>query len=559
MKLAWLPILALLAAVSGARAQLSPGTLARAHADLEGLRNCTQCHQLGSGVVESRCLACHGALEARLAAGAGFHSGADVRTGTCAGCHSDHHGLDFEMIHWEGGQEAFDHRRSGWPLEGAHDALACDDCHRTELLPADWLAQHAEVDAESTFLGLPTDCAACHADEHRGQFAREGRSDCARCHDQTAWSPASGFDHADAAYPLEGAHRDVDCAACHETQARPLADDGFRVDASTEDDRFARYRGLAFDRCLDCHKDPHEGTLGSDCGSCHTTSGFATDGGFDHDRTRWPLVGAHRTATCEACHRGAGGETRLRPAFQRCSACHADEHAGQFAGRGAGDDCATCHDQQRFSPALFGSQEHAMSAWPLAGAHRAVACVDCHLRAEDTGVVRWAGLATDCEACHANPHGEEIPRQSPDADDRCLACHGVDDWSAADYDHGQARFALEGRHARLACAACHRAEQDANVVRLKPLPLACAGCHADEHAGQLERDGTTACERCHGPADWSAPRFDHGRDSAFALDGEHDGLDCSACHGLERIDGKERRRWRPLGTRCSDCHGSAAP
>lgn len=550
-----LALLALLA-VRPAVAQLSPGELAAAHAELEGLRNCTQCHQLGSGVSETRCLACHGALAARIGSDEGWHAREETRAKACSECHSDHHGRDFEMVHWPGGQEVFEHEQTGWPLEGAHDDALCADCHRPELLDADWLAAHAEVNAKTSYLGLPTDCAACHADEHRGQFEDGGRTDCASCHALDAWVPAPGFDHGETAYPLEGAHRGLECAACHEAAPRPLAAAGFRVDAADEDGLAGLYRGLAFQRCVDCHRDPHDGALGADCESCHTTATFAVgENGFDHDRTRWPLKGAHRRTACEACHRGTGGETRMRPAFDRCDACHADEHGGQFAGRAAGDDCSACHDESRFSPARFGMTEHADTDWPLEGSHLAVACMDCH-RPEDGRPTRYAGLETDCEACHDNVHGDEIAAAIPGEADRCSLCHGPESWSVADYDHGGSRFPLEGRHVDAACAACHRAPARGGELRLKPLPVDCASCHEDAHDGQFALDGATACDRCHGPSDWSASRFDHDRDSAFELDGEHRDLHCSACHGSELIDGKERVRWKPLGSRCSDCHGS---
>ena len=40
-------------------AQLSPGDLTKAHANLEGLSNCTKCHELGDKVTNTKCLDCH--------------------------------------------------------------------------------------------------------------------------------------------------------------------------------------------------------------------------------------------------------------------------------------------------------------------------------------------------------------------------------------------------------------------------------------------------------------------------------------------------------------------
>jgi len=47
--------------------------------------------------------------------------------------------------------------------------------------------------------------------------------------------------------------------------------------------RAARYRGLKFSRCGDCHGDQHKGEFaktdfGSECKQCHATAGFRLPG-----------------------------------------------------------------------------------------------------------------------------------------------------------------------------------------------------------------------------------------------------------------------------------------
>ena len=69
------------------------------------------------------------------------------------------------------------------------------------------------------------------------------------------------FDHDKATrFALTGAHRNVECDACHR------AGDGGRAVA-------AAARG----GCQQCHRrdDPHRGQFGSDCGQCHDTASFA--------------------------------------------------------------------------------------------------------------------------------------------------------------------------------------------------------------------------------------------------------------------------------------------
>ena len=48
-------------------ALVSPGRLARAHAQLEGIRGCQNCHEPGQRVTARRCLTCHKPVEERMA------------------------------------------------------------------------------------------------------------------------------------------------------------------------------------------------------------------------------------------------------------------------------------------------------------------------------------------------------------------------------------------------------------------------------------------------------------------------------------------------------------
>ena len=52
-------------------------------------------------------------------------------TQPCAACHPDHAGRDFALISWtEGDPARFDHRRTGWTLEGSHGKVECAKCHK---------------------------------------------------------------------------------------------------------------------------------------------------------------------------------------------------------------------------------------------------------------------------------------------------------------------------------------------------------------------------------------------------------------------------------------------
>lgn len=513
-----------------AQAQISPGPLSQPHAKLEGSGQCLACHDPRQGVSSAKCFGCHQPLQERVKAGLGLHARSDHAD--CKVCHVEHQGKDFELVYWgKSGRAAFDHRQTGHSLVGRHQRLACDQCHKTRSM-----------------LGLSTACVSCHKDPHRGEM--KGKS-CPACHTEEAWKPATGFDHGKTSFPLTGRHLTTACGRCH-GPAR-LAVDGAIV---------RTFGAVAGKDCASCHDDVHEGRLGRNCVQCHTTAGWrgARPPGFDHSRTAYPLTGRHAGVACERCH--VPGQ-RLRPRHERCADCHGDVHGAQFAARADGGNCESCHDVKAFVPARFGPEEHSRTAYPLVGAHLAVACNDCHpprppgaAGAEHRSVTPRRGPdfrrgARRCIDCHADPHGTgAVP-----AGMSCEDCHRVASWRQSHFDHGRTRFALTGRHERVACAACHRAAADRSKWRFVGVSTACASCHRDPHLGQFAAAGVTACERCHTTEDTRATGFDHGRDSSYPLDGAHKAVACALCHRTETKDGRAFVRYTPVPKTCRGCHG----
>jgi len=563
-----------LACVAPARAQLSPGPLSRAHAALEGVANCTKCHEAGRRLSADRCLDCHTALAGRLRAGDGLHArpGHDA----CETCHAEHHGREYELVWWgKAGRDAFDHAQAGWPLAGRHAGVACDRCHAPERLGAEPARALREGGAnpQRTHLGLDAACAACHADPHERRLG----ADCAGCHDERGWRPATRpFDHGRARYALTGRHVEVACAKCHPPLDPAAAGATPAPAAAPGAGPRLRLSGLRFASCADCHRDPHEGRLGADCARCHDTAGWraVAQARFDHDRTRYPLRGRHAAVPCRDCHRPDRPAGRQR--FAACTDCHADAHVGQFARSPGGADCARCHTVAGFSPATFTVADHARTAYPLAGAHLATPCVACHARPAPTAppaAIPFRFATTRCAQCHADPHRGQADRWVREGG--CEACHVVESFRAVRFDHAATAFPLEARHAAVSCLACHgpstpgltapppaappaRAGREAPIV-LSGVATACAACHRDPHAGQF-RDagagGATRCERCHTPANWRPDRFDHTRDARFVLDGAHRRARCEQCH--PRTEAGEERfvRYKPLDTACRACHAT---
>ncbi|MCP4205353.1 MAG: hypothetical protein GY769_25865 [bacterium] len=550
--------------VRGVDAQISPGELSRAHEELEGSGNCLQCHQSGERVPPAKCLSCHEVLGRRIGSDLGLHARPEYED--CKTCHIEHHGRDFELVWWgKEGREAFEHSLAGYHLEGAHATIQCEECHRPSLIgnPEELLAQSKALDR--TYLGLDSVCLSCHEDEHRGQIAPDS---CSTCHGFAMWKPASLFDHGEASFPLTGRHRRVGCEECHARIPDPTSTDG---------DTYLRFAVSAFRSCTDCHRDPHEGRLGGDCTTCHSTAGWAQFNRleFDHDRTRFALEGAHRTVACEKCH--APGSNFRVARFDRCVDCHDDAHLGQFLDRTDGGICESCHTAERFAPASFTVLAHQETDYPLEGAHLATACVACHQTIPLAELAQRVQLpvpprttlpdvvmqfrfdSTECQACHQDPHRGEVDRWVQKG--TCEVCHLLAGWRQLVFDHDLTDYPLQGRHAEVACQECHlETERDSGdkLIRMVGASPACNACHEDTHFGQLnEPDGLPRCEHCHGFVDWKESFFDHSRDSSYPLEGAHLRVACDECHPTETRDDRVFFRYKPLGATCEDCHTSA--
>lgn len=521
-----------------ARAQISPGPLARAHEPLEGALRCVSCHGVGGkDQMNALCLQCHKEVAWLVQRRRGFHARQPDRR--CASCHPDHAGRDFALIAWPGGDPLrFDHGLAGWALEGRHQRLRCAECHKPAFRIGEAARLSPRKGAEPGWIGLERRCTACHEDVHRGTLSR----DCLTCHDQTRWKPAPGFDHAKTDYPLSGKHREVACASCH--RARP---GGAPV-----------FKPVAHRDCSACHRDPHRGRFSGSCSGCHVTTGFKVidRGHFDHARTRFPLRGRHASVSCSACHDVPGLRGR-NPPFATCAGCHADPHAGTATLAGAVVDCSACHDEAGFTVSTYTVARHARAKYPLEGRHRRVACLDCH-RKRPAGVpAAQLGSAAilmrpafgSCRDCHGDDHGGQLAGRA----DRgaCSACHTVAGWRPATFTtaaHARTRFALDARHAEVTCRVCHGPSREGLPafpaaaalgragVRFRLGELECASCHLDPHEGRFaargERPVAGGCRACHSTRGFRPSTVDvaaHAR-YAFALDGAHRAVPCVGCH-----------------------------
>ena len=347
----------------------------------------------------------------------------------CGDCHTPSDWMDFE----------FDHDTTGYPLIGKHQGPKCLDCHADDTFtntPTTCYGCHAEDDAHDgrsgnecgnchspvgwddtrfdherdtrfALLGkhseqscdachsedpfsdsLSMDCVSCHEDddEHDGHFGGQ----CDSCHEPSGWS-AVQFDHAiDAGHALNGGHANAECTACH---IEPIFDVALQTD------------------CLSCHEgdDPHSQSLGIRCNDCHNESTWEDDVFFDHDLTRFPLLGKHSDIDCGDCH----DSHVFRDASEQCVDCHAadDAHDGRF-----GADCATCHNPVDWQQWFFDHNQQ--TGFVLDGAHVEVACESCHRGPLSSHTKKLGRYCADCHQLDDIHNGEFGPD--------CAQCHSAE-------------------------------------------------------------------------------------------------------------------------------------
>jgi hypothetical protein len=514
-------------------AQISPGDLAKVHTHLEGISNCTQCHILGKKVSNQKCLDCHTELKTRIAQQKGYHSSIEVKGKECASCHSDHHGVNFQILRFA--KEKFNHNLTGFNLTGAHSKKLCVDCHKPEHITDQKIKKK-----KFTYLGLGQACLTCHEDYHQQTLA----ATCNDCHDNEAFKPAKKFDHVRAKFQLTGRHQQVACNLCHKVEMN-------------NGKKFQEFKGLKFDNCTPCHKDVHNNKFGQNCAQCHTGQSFSIITGvqnFDHSKTDFKLEGKHQKVVCNACHK-----TKLTNAlkFANCTDCHADYHKKQFEKQGVSPDCSKCHTLNGFNESTYTIEQHNAGVFPLKGAHLATPCFACHKKVISKTDTNWhfREVGKRCVDCHKNIHQTFISEKYyPDSS--CESCHNETRWSNVNFDHKKTNFELTGAHSKKTCRDCHfnKEKQGYANQHFSGLPANCTNCHKDIHANQFEVKGVTDCLRCHDlDAFKPASKFDHSK-TLFPLDGKHKNVACIKCHKVKQDQEISFVLYKIKEFKCENCH-----
>lgn len=553
-------LLTVLLACGGVDAQtlesvLAPGVLIKGHAKVD--HDCESCHvRFNPAGQDALCLKCHKDVAADVQEKRGWHG--RQKLGTCRSCHTDHRGRDAKTAEFD--TRKFDHKQTDWELRQRHADLDCAKCHvpgkRWREAPnqcsvchraddkhhggmgnqcADchnerkWSevqydhekkarfalrGKHADATCEAChprarYQGTPKTCIGCHRkdDEHKGQYGEK----CETCHGEKAWKPSTFNHDTDTKYVLKGKHKGVKCASCH---TAPL------------------YRSKTSQDCVDCHRkdDKHKETLGTNCASCHSERSWKEPPNFNHDKSRFPLLGRHAKVECKDCHKDA----LYRQTPSDCYACHRkdDKHDGTL-----GRACERCHGERDWKTTQ-GRFDHQKTKFPLRNAHAApkVRCEACHADLRHLRDTR-----RECWSCHQRDDKHE-GTQGRD----CERCHSDRDWKVPGFDHSRTRFALTGRHGATACKDCHK------TLRFTDTGRDCWSCHQkdDTHKEKLGR----ACADCHNTRSWPLWDFDHDKRTQYPLEGKHRPLACDRCHTAPAPAGAKVAE---TGTSCYACHRKA--
>ncbi len=164
-------------------------------------------------------------------------------------------------------------------------------------------------------------------------------TDCKLCHEGEKWHTLVEdfeFDHEkETGVALNGAHAQALCLRCHNDRG-PV-------------DVFAALG------CVGCHEDVHQGHLGARCNDCHQEQTWMAIGQRSrHNRTRFPLTGAHANTACDRCHPGAF-VGKFAPTDTSCVTCHTDDLQRTtnppHLGLGWVDNCDRCHMPTRWNQA----------------------------------------------------------------------------------------------------------------------------------------------------------------------------------------------------------------
>ena len=319
----------------------------------------------------------------------------NIKFSSCSNCHTDYHNGKFgkcvnchSTSGWKLLKTKFDHNLTGYKLEGKHKMLKCEKCHsKVKIIKT-------RKDYNLNFKIKHEMCLDCHKDYHKGAFAkRKDKGDCKSCHSVNGFIPVTFTierHNKETRFVLIASHSTLPCSDCHKTKK----DEIFHWDELI---------------CETCHADKHgkqfaDASGKTMCNDCHKPTEWK-DLKFDHNKTRFKLIGKHADVNCEKCHNekfSTAGSlfVKYRGTPVDCASCHKDIHMGQFANSNGFVDCAKCHTPHGWKNLKFNHNRD--SRFKLTGAHKNLDCFRCHKTEISNGIefVRFKPLPVNCEGCH---------------------------------------------------------------------------------------------------------------------------------------------------------------
>ncbi len=381
------------------------------------------------------------------------------------------------------------------------------------------------------------------------------KNSCNECHTSDSWKidmKSITFNHNSTKFLLEGAHQDVNCKNCHESlifsEAEPV--------------------------CMSCHTDIHEQSVGSECNRCHgTNSWIVTNITEIHQMSRFPLLGAHSTADCFACHETSSNLV-FEPLDVACYSCHQNEFLAttkpNHISSGYSTDCSECHQINAFS---WTGVNFTHAFFPLNEGHDIRECSRCH-----TDLTNYSNISSDCIDCHQEDYNNATSPNhvASNFPTDCKICHTLaPGWKPADFSNHDALFPIySGEHKGEwdNCTDCHNVPGNYAI-------FTCISCH-EHNQSEMNNEhddvggysyNSNACFECHPTGDGDKV-FDHNT-SNFPLTGAHTATlcadchtsgysgtasDCSACHTDDFNQSVNPNHVSAdLSTNCTECHTTA--
>ena len=193
-------------------------------------------------------------------------------------------------------------------------------------------------------------------------------------------------------------------------------------------------------------------------------------------------------------------------------------------------DCLTCHEP--------------------AGGIPNDGCVECHkgIGRQVQAQKSFHGLmkGKDCISCHKDHKGRD---------------YNAVKFDEKNFDHLRTGFKLDGSHNKVKCEKCHTETRSSKPInqgdtRWYGKTNSCNECHKDDDIHNFSgKFAKLECSECHNTTKWKgAKKFDHNRETGYALIGAHAKQKCSKCH-LPQGTSSTKYKFPSIKTKkCLTCH-----